>query len=117
MAFCKKINLSGVRNKERVIEQILKKEMGRSIQKVFVNEKSVTIAFSHNENYPIKNVVKQFSKKKHEKKIEDFISKFLDNNKASKGYSVSETYNTVYSVIDIIEMQDEYLIFFERNWP
>ena len=112
MAFIRGINLKGEHKKESTISKILNEEKGRCIEKVELNGETLTISFSYTKRYRIKNVVKQYSKERYNEGVGQAISDFLENNKILKACF---GYHTPYSVIEVIELQDVWLVFFERN--
>ena len=107
MSITVKVKITNTRNKEKLIKKILKDRKNRRIEKIDFEEENVTITFSDTKSYGVKNIVKQYSKTKYKDRNEA-VRKFLGN-KPSYWDSIK------WKIIKIIELDDEWLIFFMKN--
>lgn len=104
------VDVSEIRNKEKIIAKILKEEHGRLLEEVTVNNGKIILIFSNDRNYCMKMVVKQFSKEKYVNPYKN-IEKFLQ----TKCYTHLPNWS-VWNIIRTIDLSDCLLVFFKRNW-
>lgn len=97
-------------NVEVWLSKILNENKKRRLEKVKFENGDLSLIFSDEENWSVKTVVKQYSKKKYENK-DICIYKFERGN----GYKYGIP-RTVWQVREVIDLPKIWLIFFERNF-